>query len=71
MFASFLIPSFVYMFLRCVSVCVCVCVFIFLLIASGHSIVTAGFRTLGKCLAGELSYLPLKQLNENCQKPRD
>ena len=26
MFASFLIPSFVYMFLRCVSVCVCVCV---------------------------------------------
>ena len=50
MFASFLIPSFVYMFPRCVSVCVCVCVcvFIFLLIASGHSIVTAGFRTLGK-----------------------
>ena len=46
MFASFLIPSFVYMFLRCVSVCVCV--FIFLLIASGHSIVTAGFWTLGK-----------------------
>ena len=28
--------------------CVCVCVFIFLLIASGHSIVTTGFRTLGK-----------------------
>ena len=26
MFASFLIPSFVYMFPRCVSVCVCVCV---------------------------------------------
>ena len=24
MFASFLIPSFVYMFLRCVSLCVCV-----------------------------------------------